>query len=76
MFAEKLAHETVFHGHELISGSNRRIDADQVRQQPDFGIVGLSTRHWLCSLGHTFGQLAIHAASRAGLSRLPRRIGL
>ena len=72
----KMSSWEVFHSDELISGSRRRFGADQIRQQPDFGSFGLSTRHWLCSLDHTFGQLAIHAASMAGLSRLPKRIRL
>jgi hypothetical protein len=57
-----------FHSHELISGSKSRIDADQVRKQPDFGIVGLSARHWLFSSGHTSVQKAVHAASITGYS--------
>jgi hypothetical protein len=65
-FAEKPAHGPVFHCHELISGSKGGIDADQVRKTPDFGIVGLSARHWLLSFGHTSGQQAVHAASITG----------
>ncbi|WP_231597822.1 hypothetical protein [Synechococcus sp. CBW1002] len=62
-FAEKPTHEPVFHRHQWISGSKRRIGGYQSRKQPDFGIVGLSARHWLRPIGHTSGQRAVHAAS-------------